>query len=397
MPSLRGVVLAAAPVILVTLSLYLTFPPSSFPVSHSPPQANQSSFDAVEKTLEVFHPLPRTGGDLRAVPRGQWDALLRPLGCRVLSEVAGRDWHAYLLSESSLFVGRSSVVVKTCGTITLLRGLEEVLRIVAGSLGDGPVVVRYSRGEFFEPEGQHAPHTSWASELTHLSQVLRSPAAEIDHLEVAGPRRMDGFFSMASVPRGQLALGSWKPHPRLELVLLDVPDSLLTSYCEGSEDHLAHREAIRAAFSGSVVDDYDFSPCGYSANGVSDASFWTIHLTPQQATEYVSFETSDGTAKVGCRWALAFLDLFSPGRIAFRTSRAKADFSEAAACTLNGMAKRGYVRDTGVTTSGALPAALEMDVEVWRKDAKSIGKGKSNKELDGFIDDDNSNGHEHEL
>ena len=43
---------------------------------------------------------------------------------------------------------------------------------------------------------------------------------------------------------------------------------------------------------GSKIDDYLFSPCGYSANGVIEDAYWTIHVTPQPEFSYVSFETN---------------------------------------------------------------------------------------------------------
>jgi len=65
---------------------------------------------------------------------------------------------------------------------------------------------------------------------------------------------------------------------------------------------------------GFETDEFNFEPCGYSMNGMHKNEYCTIHVTPQEAFSYASFETSvvdDSTFNTAlvCR----VLSMFVPG------------------------------------------------------------------------------------
>lgn len=88
-------------------------------------------FEGPEKTLEVCFrridgsiPADADAGErtgLRQLPREDLDRICARARCTILSSVSNRYLDAYVLSESSLFVYPYMVVLKTCGTTTLLR------------------------------------------------------------------------------------------------------------------------------------------------------------------------------------------------------------------------------------------------------------------------------------
>jgi len=44
---------------------------------------------------------------------------------------------------------------------------------------------------------------------------------------------------------------------------------------------------------GMMIDSFQWDPCGYSANGIMDGGYyWNIHVTPESAFSYASFETN---------------------------------------------------------------------------------------------------------
>lgn len=79
----------------------------------------------------------------------------------------------------------------------------------------------------------------------------------------------------------------------------------MTSNCQVS--------GISTIFPDALLDGFLFDPCGYSVNGMMGPYFFTIHITPQEAFSFASFETDvplddydELVAKV--------LNIFRPGR-----------------------------------------------------------------------------------
>merc|ERR1712222_171244 len=75
-----------------------------------------------------------------------------------------------------------------------------------------------------------------------------------------------------------------------------------------SKDGLACRQksGIDKLLPGMKMDDFLFSPIGYSMNGImeesseehKDPSFMTIHVTPQPSCSFASFETNSSSASI---------------------------------------------------------------------------------------------------
>lgn len=71
------------------------------------------------------------------------------------------------------------------------------------------------------------------------------------------------------------------------------------------------RSGIRSLLPGSIIQDFMFSPCGYSMNGILDDAYWTIHITPESHCSYASFETNLRGESYNAL-VKAVLDIFRP-------------------------------------------------------------------------------------
>ncbi|CAN8096190.1 unnamed protein product [Discula destructiva] len=181
---------------------------------------SSNAFEGPEKLLEVwFAPspsaLPREAKEngLLCVPSKTWEDMLDLVHCKVLSVVSSDHMDAYLLSESSMFVFPHKLILKTCGTTTLLLGLRRLLRIAAVDAGfpfhnaedlkdenalASPYRVFYSRKNFLFPDKQHGPHRNWADEYKFLDKLFDHGSAYL-----VGKMNGDHWYLYITTPSSQ--------------------------------------------------------------------------------------------------------------------------------------------------------------------------------------------------
>ncbi|KAH8702178.1 S-adenosylmethionine decarboxylase proenzyme [Talaromyces proteolyticus] len=219
---------------------------------------SSNAFEGPEKLLEVwFGPSADNllGGTdplgLKAVPAEIWKDMLDLVNCKVLSIVESEDVDAYLLSESSMFVWRHKLILKTCGTTTLLSGLPRILEIAALfagfpkstapssrniSIAAAPYRVFYSRKNFLFPDRQRGPHRSWRDEVRNLDKLFVNGSAYM-----IGKMNGEHWYLYLTEPYTLLTPPSTPP-PDTQTKVLNIPESLQSkkaiSGCEESDETL---------------------------------------------------------------------------------------------------------------------------------------------------------------
>lgn len=82
-------------------------------------------------------------------------------------------YYVFNISESSMFVYPHKIILKTCGTTTLLLAVSRLLEIAKNYCGFEKVWrVFYSRKAFMFPERQIGPHRSWEDEVKFLDKYF---------------------------------------------------------------------------------------------------------------------------------------------------------------------------------------------------------------------------------
>mmetsp|Transcript_23521 Transcript_23521/g.48941 ORF Transcript_23521/g.48941 Transcript_23521/m.48941 type:complete len:427 (+) Transcript_23521:138-1418(+) len=303
------------------------------------PPTPANAFEGPEKTLEVCF-RASTGGTpptpgLRSLPRRSLDELCSLASCTIISSASNAYLDAYVLSESSLFVYPYMLILKTCGTTTLLRVLKRLIEMV-GPKGDGsgekPLNlvldwVGYSRKNLNWPERQHFPHQSWETEISYISQHSEFTSRLNGSAYTLGPITGDHWFVWVAdrTIRSDI-VGTDRV---MNIMMFDIDPAVAEKFYtsryrvggdeEEDEDmrevgrRMTEEAGIRKLVPGAIVDQMAFEPCGYSMNAILYNSYSTMHVTPETSFSYASFETNQ---KLSSYHALIsnVVRTFNPGR-----------------------------------------------------------------------------------
>lgn len=268
---------------------------------------------------------------MRALSREQLDSFLTVAQCCVVSHTPSDAFDAYVLSESSLFVYADKLMIKTCGTTALLAALPLMLRLAAG-VGCSLQRLRYSRSCFRYAETQPPPHRSWAEECQFLDAAIGAPTKGAACV-LGGEGGLRWHLYAVDVPvcplspttpcgRGGAAVKLSPPTLTLEICMTQLcPErAALFMFGDGELPPAASVSAvtgITALFPPeTIIDDFLFSPCGYSMNGLLGPSLASIHVTPEARCSYASVEVSGVGSEVDPDALLRHtLRVFRPGRV----------------------------------------------------------------------------------
>jgi len=245
------------------------------------------TFEGPEKKIEIDYFLSNNSS-LRNISREDWVVLLSLINCTILSKISNNHCDAYVLSESSLFVFDSKVIIKTCGQISLLKCLELLLQYGL-KVGATNRRICFARRNFIFPDQQSYPHSSFDEEVEYLKQHFPSGDAYI-----FGPQECDHhcLFVTHNETVPQISASQ-----NLEILMtgldLDVMKQFYRSEDFVSSRDVTHKTQIRSLFAESaLVDDHAFEPCGFSLNALDTELYYTIHITPQPDFSYISFEAN---------------------------------------------------------------------------------------------------------
>mgnify|MGYP001060612952 FL=1 len=346
-------------------------------------------FEGPEKTLEVqFVPKADHPRGLRCLPRSALDQICGRARCTIVSQMSNAYLDAYVLSEvrnellgtesceegtlplkntlslshlshvqtsslafaqlfffffpcltvalylyrteqSSLFVYPYMIILKTCGTTTLLRCVKTLLRFACDKnfLNGGLQIewMGYSRKNFTFPELQlrEGPHTSFQRELEYISKHEDFSTSLKGNGYTLGPVTGDHWFVFVADKTIRNDLVS--TDRVLNVMMFDIDEELASKFyydqyrhrdvngvdakSDGSKllrpevEEISHKMLTNSGLTnlcpGAMIDPRAFEPCGFSMNAIIFKSYSTVHVTPEKESSYASFETNQPLRSYG--------------------------------------------------------------------------------------------------
>lgn len=255
-------------------------------------------FEGSEKRLEVdfFSGESTPCEGLRSLCRPQLDALLQKAACCIVSGKSTEAFDSYVLSESSLFVYPTKVVLKTCGTTRLLNAVPMLLEL-AGTLDMQPQRCKYSRASYLFPELQPNLYRCFSSETEFLNEHFGHLGGEGGSYVLGDANHgLQWHIYVADTQQARTPIDTTTPTYTLEVCMTELCPAKAAQFVRSTDfvsaKHTTAASGIGSLLRGADIDDYVFEPCGYSMNGIEGEAFSTVHITPEIGFSYASLELS---------------------------------------------------------------------------------------------------------
>lgn len=233
-------------------------------------------FEGSEKKVEMI--TDAEGGSLRALGNAFWSDVVAKAQTEILDTVSNEHCDAYLLSESSLFVWHDRFLMLTCGITTLVDATLHFL---------DHFPQKHIRFASFQRKNEYQSHlqkTSFQEDVDRLRKRLEGCAFRLGHLD----SHHNYIFHLDKPYQPE------KNDNTSELLMYHIKGdnaNYLRGYgqtIQGIHKLLKLDEILP----GFELSDWLFEPFGYSLNAINGDRYATFHITPQEDSSYVSFETN---------------------------------------------------------------------------------------------------------
>lgn len=210
-----------------------------------------------------------------------WQVLVAQCNAQILSSIENKHIKAYILSESSLFVWRDRVVILTCGITALVHSVKFLLDNLPNEIIQRVIYQR--KNEYFA----HAQLTSFDEDCKTLAQQLDGTAYRFGEMD----SHHNYIFHYQNNEESTTAKVDNSTYELLAYQISNAASLALTAHKLNKQDvrDFFHLETLLPGF---TLDDFVFTPYGYSLNALKNEQYFTIHVTPQVNSSYVSFQSN---------------------------------------------------------------------------------------------------------
>jgi len=228
-------------------------------------------YEGTEKRLEIS----LKQDSLLQFPEAFWQEMVAQADAFILSKIENENTRAYLLSESSLFIWKNRLLLITCGNTSLIKAAQFFQKKIAK---ENIQSLLFHRHQAIRPKFQKS---NFAQDCVLLNTYL--PGKTMRWREkYKGDLFLYGNSSAADSSSKHI------------LMLHGLSGLFATKLQAGavSTEQIAATLAFTDFFPKLAIDQYTFTPKGYSLNALAGNNYLTIHITPEKLSNYLSLESS---------------------------------------------------------------------------------------------------------
>ncbi|MCP5076834.1 MAG: S-adenosylmethionine decarboxylase [Psychromonas sp.] len=224
-----------------------------------------------------------------------WQEMVKQAGAYIISEIENDQLKAFLLSESSLFVWKNRLLLITCGETHLLQASlyfqKHVPRKQISSL-------LFQRHQAHYPEKQKS---SFHQDSLQLQKELKGDSHHWSE-DYCGDIFLFGNNQQSGATKNIL-------------MLHDLKGAFFEKLQHGKVEakEVASQLQLAKHFNKFNIDQHSFDPKGYSLNAIDTEHYFTLHITPEKQSSYISFESNLSELEVA-EFHANLLLLFKPKR-----------------------------------------------------------------------------------
>ncbi|WP_159817918.1 adenosylmethionine decarboxylase [Colwellia sp. 20A7] len=223
-----------------------------------------------------------------------WQELVECCNAQILSSIENEHCKAFLLSESSLFVWDDRFLILTCGVTQLVNSIEYFIQ---NTQPEDILHVTYQRkNEYFS----NAQLTSFGDDIKLLSKYLTGKAYRFGEIYSHHNYVFHQDNEFQAEPDDTT-------YELLAYQISEYASKKLTTKGLSTQE-IRDFFCINELLPGFEIDDFVFDPYGYSLNAIKGTDYYTIHVTPQAGSSYVSFESNLDLFTIASK----ILDILSP-------------------------------------------------------------------------------------
>ena len=228
-------------------------------------------YEGTEKRLEIT----LSEKDLFLLSDSFWLTMVEQAGASIISKTQNAQLKAYLLSESSLFVWQNKLLLITCGNTHLVKAAQFFQKHVNKENIQSLLFHRHC------PHRQHLQKSNFAQDTTLLKSQLQGITKHWQG-KYQGDLFLFGESLTGAVTTKQIVM--------FHSLSGDFADSLQNGTATLSV--IESQLALLLFFPELSIDQFVFTPKGYSLNAIIADQYLTIHITPEKLSTYLSLESS---------------------------------------------------------------------------------------------------------